>query len=145
MTKETFEAILDSFPPKASRSRLEPYAELILELHRRGRTYREIVRILSERCNFQTSRSTLNDFVRSCAKRARSFQKRELSVPRARLEHSTAMPKTNLPVKPETAEDEIQKRIADLKRRAAPTEAGSRVFDYDPSQPLHLPHKKSEE
>lgn len=62
MTKETFETILDSFPPKSSRSRLEPYAKLIMELHRRGRTYREIVRILSER-RFVESTEYLMSFI----------------------------------------------------------------------------------
>ncbi len=143
MTKDTFEEILGSFPPKPSRSRLEPYAELILELHRRGRTYREIVRILSERCNFQTSRSTLNDFVHTRAKRARSFQKRVSAEPKPRPQNSAPLPKPTLSSETEDATDDIQKRIAALKRRPVPNETGSsQLFNYDPDKPLHLSRKK---
>ena len=141
MTKETFEAILDSFPPKPSRSRLEPYAELILELHRRGRTYREIVRILSERCELQTSRSTVNDFVRSRSRRKRSLEKSGVPESKSRTQSSASLPKTDLPPETGLAIDDIQKRIADLKRRPASTDMHSQLFQYDPDKPLSLPQK----
>jgi hypothetical protein len=35
------QTILDRLPAKPSRSKLEPYAELIQELRKRGRNYRE--------------------------------------------------------------------------------------------------------
>ena len=38
--------ILDNLDEKAPRSRLGPYRDLILELRRRNRTYREILQIL---------------------------------------------------------------------------------------------------
>jgi hypothetical protein len=149
-TKEAFEAILDSFPPKPSRSRLEPYAELILELHRRGRTYREIARILSERCDIRTSRSTVNDFVRTRAKIKRNLERR--AVPEPKTQSSASLPKTEdgftgrvqSDLSPETgmAMDDIQKRIAALKRRPVPTKAGSsQLFNYDPDKPLHVTPK----
>lgn len=141
-TKETFKAILDSLPPKSSRSRLEPYAELIMELHRRGRTYREITRILSERCDVRTSRSTVNDFVRVRSKRVRNLQKRGLPDPKTRSQDSASSSKTNLPSEAGVATDEIQKRIAVLKRRTVPTETGLQLFHYDPSKPLHLSSDK---
>src|SRR5579872_6381706 len=59
-----FQEILDSLPPKRPRSRLEPYAELIAELRQRGTTYRKIAAILTERCQLQTSASTVHDFLR---------------------------------------------------------------------------------
>jgi hypothetical protein len=37
-------AILDSLTDKPPRSRLEPHHELIQELRRRGRTYRDIAK-----------------------------------------------------------------------------------------------------
>ena len=61
---DKLQVILDSLPEKRPRSRLEPYCELIDELRRRGRTYREIARILVEKCQLQVSRSTVHDFVR---------------------------------------------------------------------------------
>ena len=45
-------------------SRLDPYGELIDALRRRGLTYRYISDILTEKCQFHVSKSTINDFVR---------------------------------------------------------------------------------
>jgi hypothetical protein len=140
-TEDTFKAILDSYPPKPSRSRLEPYAELILELHRRGRTYREIARILSERCNIQTSRSTVNDFVRARSKRPRNPQRVGSPELKIRPKDVALLAKMNISAETRVASDEIQKRIIDLKHRPAPTEAGPQLFHYDPDKPLFLSPK----
>jgi hypothetical protein len=59
---DKFQDILDSLPEKPPRSRLEPCNELIGELRRRGRTYREIRDILAEKCGTQVSVSTLPRF-----------------------------------------------------------------------------------
>jgi hypothetical protein len=141
MTNEIFRAILDALPPKPSRSRLEPYAELIFELHRRGRTYREIARILTTQCNFQTSRSTVNDFVRAHSKRTRKLQMGEALDRKTHRDSSASVPKAKIP---ETgmAMDEIQRRIADLKRRPTATNTDSQRFRYDQTKPLYLPFKK---
>jgi hypothetical protein len=142
MTNENaFSEILDSLPPKAARSRLEPYSKLIFELHRRGRTYREIAKVLSERCNLQTSRSTVNDFVR-----ARLQRKRNKSRPidkKLRAGAPTSGHKSNISA--ETAADEIHKRIEDLRHRQRPTEKESELFQYDPDQPLKIMHAKAAE
>ena len=61
---ETFQAILDSLPPKPARSKLEPYAELIHELRRRGRSYHEIAGILADRCGVPVGVHTVYNFVR---------------------------------------------------------------------------------
>ena len=136
----SFKTILDSFPPKLSRSGLEPYAELILELHRRGRSYREIARILSERCDIRTSRSTVNDFVRARLKRARSLQKGGLPEPNANPHKSApSCQQTSSPPESGAVNDEIRYRIAALKHRRTQSEAETVHFEYDPSQPLHLP------
>jgi len=52
-----FKEILDGLPSKRPRSRLEPYGELIRELRRRGRTYRDIADILGEKCQVQVTAS----------------------------------------------------------------------------------------
>lgn len=141
-TDNAFKAILDNLPPKPARSRLEPYAELIRELHRRGRTYREIALILSERCGLQTSRSTVNDFVRACSKRPRNSQKLEnLQQPKPQTPKSGLLPQTKIPIETAAPAVEIQRRIEDLKRRPMPTDAGPQVFHYDPDKPLSLRSK----
>jgi hypothetical protein len=50
-----FKDILDSLPEKSPRSRLSPYRELIDELRRRDRTFREIAQILAEKCGVETA------------------------------------------------------------------------------------------
>jgi hypothetical protein len=42
-------AELSDLPPKPPRSKLEPHRELIRELRRKGRTYREVSRLFAER------------------------------------------------------------------------------------------------
>ena len=143
MTKQDeFRTILDTLPPKATRSRLEPYAELIHELRRRGRTYREIARILSERCGIQTSRSTVNDFVCTRSKRTQNSHKRGSLEPKARPENSVLLPKTKTTAETGVTTEDIQKRMAALKSRPIPvTETNLKIFHYDPEQPLTLPAK----
>jgi len=60
-----FQAILDSLPPKQPRSKLEPYADLIRELRKRERSYREIAGLLKERCGVNVGIHTLYSFVRT--------------------------------------------------------------------------------
>src|SRR5437870_4808590 len=47
--------IIESLPEKRSRSRLEPYRQLIAELRRPRHTYREIANLLGEECQVQVS------------------------------------------------------------------------------------------
>jgi len=60
-----FQAILDGLPPKPPRSKLDPYAELIRELRKRERSYREIAALLKERCGLNVGIHTLYSFVRN--------------------------------------------------------------------------------
>jgi hypothetical protein len=60
-----FKEILNGLPDKPPRSRLEPYRELIRELRRRGRTYRDIAHILAEKCQIQVTASGVHNFVRT--------------------------------------------------------------------------------
>lgn len=66
---QDFEEILANLPAKRARSRLEPYAALINELRDRGWGYRDIVRVLAEKCDVQTSVSNLHHFVRQHSSR----------------------------------------------------------------------------
>ena len=65
------QAILDSLPPRRRRSKLEPYAALIRALRARGRSYREIVTILRERCGLRVAMHTVYHFVRARAQKTR--------------------------------------------------------------------------
>ncbi len=135
-----FQAILDSLPLKRPRSRLEPYAELIEELRQRGTTYRKIAAILTERCQLQTSASTVHDFLRvrtptkTPAKRGRTVASRMRDAARRAPRLSRAQGNVQPP-------DDVQRRIAALKVRSIPTKPKPKEFQYDPEEPLHLPAK----
>lgn len=132
---ETFKAILDSLPPKQPRSKLEPYTELIQELRKRGRSYREIARILAERCGVRVGIHTVYNFARvrtATAKEARSMKAAaERSSPAATSGSANIAPERD-----RSAWD----RIRALKERpvAARAEDAEKVFHYDENEPLQL-------
>jgi hypothetical protein len=131
--------IIDNLDEKAPRSRLGPYRELILELRRRNRTYREILRILMERCQVRVSISTLHDFLhaqrRMDSKRNKQQSKEQYSPnPKEQLQELAAEHRQENP-----AMSDVRQRIAALKQqRQAPPQANAPRFIYDPNQPLHL-------
>jgi hypothetical protein len=55
--------IFDNTPEDESRSRLEPYRELILLWRRRGKSYRRICWLLREQCGVKISYLPLYEFV----------------------------------------------------------------------------------
>lgn len=57
-------ADFSDIPPKPARSKLEPHRELIRELRRKGRTYREISSLISARLGFYAAPSTIHSFVK---------------------------------------------------------------------------------
>ena len=134
---ERFTAILDSLPPKEPRSRLEPYRELIREMRRRGRTYREIAQVLAERCQLRVAPSTVHEFV-SRRSRSKSAPPMEAAAPspiRDSLEED-APPRRSPPV---AANPDVQQRIQALKQRPGPASGNSKpVFAYDETEPLRV-------
>ena len=140
---EKFRDILDSLPEKPPRSRLAPYNELISELRRRGRTYREIKHILAEKCGIQVSVSTLHGFM-GVQSRARKepAKRRPIEPPKVSLRAVTLKPKELNATKQMKAQiDEVQRRIAGLKLRSEPANASPAQFKYDPNEPLRVPAK----
>ena len=143
---DNFQDILDSLPARPSRSRLEPYGGLIEELLRRSRTYREIARILAEKCQLQVSISTIHDFVRlrSRSKRnpsnrraAASAEKMKVSIGRAEGKTRASAEEQEIP-----PVDEVHQRITALKLRPVPAQTNPEKFHYDPSEPLRLPPER---
>jgi hypothetical protein len=131
----SFQQILDSLPEKPPRSRLEPYRNLIEELVRRGRTYREIRQILAEKCGLRVALSTLHSFM---APQLRPPDMTSPSVPAKSRENAG-------PTRKESSDghtdqrhiDEARQKIEALKRRK-PSERKLEGFSYDPDQPLRL-------
>ena len=135
---DNFRAILDSLPKKRQRSKLEPYTELIDQLRRRGRTYREIARILAEKCDLIVASSTIVRFVASRSKKKHKCSKHRES----RKAPSTVRASIEMKVTSAAPDDNVRKRIAALKQRPAKSAQPPKQFEYDPDQPLHLPGKK---
>jgi hypothetical protein len=51
--------LISDMPAKPPRSKLEPHCELIRELRRKGRTYREVAALFRERLGLEVAPSTL--------------------------------------------------------------------------------------
>jgi len=135
--------ILDALPTKSPRSRLEPYREFIQELRRRGRTYRDIASVLSEKCQVQVSASGIHDFVRT---RYRSEQKSRRRAPKGTITLMAAPALTQIETagpaaKVDAPMDAVRRQIAALKARKSVIEPTPEGFRFDPSEPLRL--KKS--
>ena len=140
---DKFESILSSLPEKPPRSRLAPYYALIEELRRRGCTYREIERILVDQCLFEISRSAINNFMRAQARRKSKLSKRRTAESVGHnLEIQGGI--AERPVKTEVVNhedqpsDEVLRRIAALKMRPTAAQTNSKLFHYDPSEPLQI-------
>ena len=141
-----FQDILNGLPDKPPRSRLEPYRELIDELLRRGRTFREIAQILGEKCHVKTAASTIHDFVQVRSQKEHRTPKRSSTATAKSLSSPTlqAVETATPTAKPGNAVDEVRRRIAALKVRKSVTELTPDGFHFDPSEPLRLkkPDKK---
>ncbi len=144
MNEQQIRSILNALPARQLRSRLEPYSELIDQLRKLGRTYREIEQILSEKCGIQAPRSTINDFVRRRSRRKGKIQKSQILKEKNGNMPTAAPPEEKEVLSVESgppAADDVYQRIAALKQRAAPIGKSTEVFHYDPNEPLHLPNK----
>ena len=140
---ETFQAILDSLPPKEPRSKLEPYAELIQELRKRGRSYREIANILAERCGIRVGTHTVYSFVQVRATASRKGKSARTGTGR----QTPATPVVDATVAATTeSNDEVWQRIQTLKQRTTTDiSEEKKVFQFDENEPLRLvsdPHQK---
>ena len=131
-----FKEILDGLPDKPPRSRLEPYRELIRELRRRGRTFRDIAHILAEKCEVQVTASGVHDFVRNRSRVRGKSTKRIATDAMKTAPTAIGVDSTDSVRKPST--DDVQRRIVALKARKPVKKAVSDVFQFDPTEPLRL-------
>jgi len=141
---DKFEAILKNLPSKEPRSRLEPYRELITEMRKRGRTYREIAHVLKKACGLTVGASTVNDFVLARAKsRAKPYPptsrttatKKNMGGLTGTYKDTEVRAST---VRPQKGLEGIARTIKDLKERPLKTSAKKPLFEYNPDEPLRL-------
>jgi hypothetical protein len=133
-----FTAILESLPPKVPRSRLEPYRELIREMRRRGRTYREIAQVLDERCQVQVAASTVHEFVRRRS-RPKPVPSILPDLSEVAADPISSPPAAEVPV-PTRPKNVLTQRIRELKERTVSSASKSTkpVFAYDETEPLRV-------
>jgi hypothetical protein len=124
---DTIRAVLDQMPEK-TRSKLEPHADVIRDLRRKGRTYQDIARFFAERFSLKVAPSTIHAFVRVRALRHRRF----------RVELPTALNDSDPALSKQVQEAEIRRRIDALKRRQPQGEVEKPQFRYDEDEPLEL-------
>jgi len=113
--------VLVPLPEKPPRSTLEPHRELIRELRRKGRTYREVARLFHERLGLHVALSTLYSFVKVRAKHRRRTQ---FELPPVGLAASAVPP--------------VLDPVAALKAKPAVQEAKCARFKFRENEPLTL-------
>jgi hypothetical protein len=143
--------ILNSIPPKPPRSKLEPYYELIRELRRQSRTYREIATILKDHLGVRVDHSTICDFVHLRARRARTPRRRE-ELPPSAPDNGASLCDSDgdspVPSRRSRAVDgtsDVYARIETMKWRKGSPRAADPGFHYEEGAPLRLisdPSKK---
>ena len=112
--------ILESLPEKPYRSKLEPHRELIRELRRKGRTYREVAHLFQERLGLYVAPSTLHSFVKV---RAKHRKRTQFELP---------------PMELAAAESPALDRVAALKAKPAVRTAKRTRFVFRENEPLTL-------
>lgn len=112
--------ILESLPEKQYRSKLEPHRELIRELRRKGRTYREVARLFHERLGLYVAPSTLHSFVKV---RAKHHKRTQFELPPLELS-SPSSPALD--------------RIAALREKAVVLKSKPARFVFRENEPLTL-------
>ncbi len=114
------QTILESLPEKFYRSKLEPHRELIRELRRKGRTYRDIAWIFRERLGLHVAPSTLHSFVKV---RAKHRKRTQFELP---------------PLESAATESPVPGRLAALKAKPTAREAKRTRFVFRENEPLTL-------
>ena len=125
------QALLQDLPERAIRSGLEPYRELVLELRRRSFSYRQISKLLADRCGFEIGHSAIHDFVRKHGAMPPLLKPGGAEEPPVASAPSTSPEQRG-------ANSSIRERIEALKRKKPVPEVEETGFRFDPAKPLHL-------
>ena len=121
------QSILESLPTKPPRSKLEPHRELIRELRRKGRTYREVARLFHERLGLYVAPSTLHSFVKV---RAKHRKRQQFELP---------------PVDVAPGDSPSFDPIAALKAKSPLPRSTGRRFVFRENEPLKLTSRGGEQ
>jgi hypothetical protein len=119
--------ILESLPEKQYRSKLEPHHELIRELRRKGRTYREVAQLFYERLGLYVAPSTLHSFVKV---RAKHRKRTQFELPPLELSSATSP---------------TLDRVAALRAKPVVPKSKSAHFVFRENEPLTLTNNGGEQ
>jgi hypothetical protein len=111
---------IDNLPEKPPRSKLEPHRELIRELRRKGRTYREVAHLFEERLGLYVAPSTLHSFVKV---RAKHRKRTQFELP---------------PIQLATAESPVLDRVSAFKAKPMVRTSKPARFVFRENEPLTL-------
>jgi hypothetical protein len=118
--------VLEYSSEKPPRSKLEPHRELIRELRRKGRTYREVACLFHEQLGLHVALSTLHSFVKVRAKHRKRLQ--------------FELPPTGLA----STESPVLEHVAALKAKPVVREAKRARFVFRENEPLTLTNNGGE-
>ena len=111
---------IDNLPEKSPRSKLEPHRELIRELRRKGRTYREVAHLFEERLGLYVAPSTLHSFVKV---RAKHRKRTQFELP---------------PIQLATADSPVLDRVSAFEAKPVVRTAKPARFVFRENEPLTL-------
>jgi len=118
---------IDNLPEKPPRSKLEPHRELIRELRRKGRTYREVAHLFEERLGLYVAPSTLHSFVKV---RAKHRKRTQFELP---------------PIQLATADSPVLDRVSAFKAKPVVRTAKPTRFVFREKEPLTLTNNGGEQ
>ena len=148
--KPQFEAILKSLPAQVPRSRLHPYSELIREMRKRKRSYREITEVLRDQFGLKAGISTVRDFLLAqtkSRKKHRDRDKHNLSATRNRKEligtnkEREALAGTTTQQK---AFESTERHSQQSTQRGLSKPTNKPRFEYNSDEPLRILRKQGE-
>lgn len=148
--KPQFEAILKSLPPQAPRSRLHPYSELIREMRKRKRSYREITEVLVDKFGLKAGISTVRDFLRAQTKSKTKHRDRDnqnSSTTRNRKELIGTNKEREAPkgtVRQQKALESTERHFQKSIQRGLSKPTNKPRFEYNSEEPLRILPKHGE-
>ena len=146
-----FQAVLDGLPGRPPAP-LEEYRELIVEMRRRGLTFREIAGVLADRFQVKTDLGAVYDVLRSRGQKVAQASPRRAAPPTAKEAPKEAeTPARSVPqprrvtLLRQVPRPSATPRVEDKVTRSSPVPqpltrraVEKPVFEYDESEPLKL-------
>jgi hypothetical protein len=131
---------LASWPNDETRSRLEPYRELILRWRRQGRSYRKIQRILAAECKLTLTQQAIRKFVKLRLRPRNLKPETELELERERPMAAPTPTSTPDPWPGKLPPEERERQRAILKALREKSVVAPKEDDdfplWDPDKPL---------